>query len=644
MLEVFSFLRLNLAVLFALFVPGWLILHYFFKKESFDWLEKIILALGLSLFSLNFFFIFFDKLGITFSQSALFLTFFCLLVFAFSFFKKQQFAETKRQERSLAFWIILTTAIIFRLFYLSDKTVPSSTDLGHHLYWAKSIVTFDRLPDYGMPDFIVGEHIIFAFVSFLSGWDVIGAWPMALLFVFNIFSLLAFYVFARKASSFFGEKSSQQIALFSLLIGGALYAISSPQTSFVSGGVVGNILGNFFIPLILFLFLSAFEKKSSPLTLLTFFVTAGLVYTHHLSSYILLFVLLFFFGFLWLNDFFQLFLKEKKFLFFSSSFLKTFFAPKIILAVLFFLAFIFLIEPPSYLNKSAIDTAVGAPSKGTRTGYDWLSIEQTVGDWRFFHALVGFVFSLGLVALSYLSFSKIVAWKEKNFSFSKNNFLFPVFLALAWATAVFLMSWAPEWLKTDIPSRRIVSYLTWPASFLASLGLFFIFNLFKQFFSQKVCFILFFLLLGVGFLSSNRESQFYFITNLDNSEAYQTFSASKYLAKVSRPEEKILKDHIYLKGDTWVKLFLMRGYSEPLSRSNLSRYNDITKPRETCTRDIIANPDNEIGQKCLAETKVKYVLLKKDAGDQAFEKSSQWSKLFSNQKAVIFFHNANAQN
>jgi len=658
MLEIFSFLKLNLAILFAVFIPGWVVLHYFFKKELLGWLEKIVISSGLSLFIINFFFVFFDKFGMNFSQSALFFTSIFILLFLFAFFPKnsariQKFFgkenqgtldQTKKFEHGSAFWIILFMTIIFRLFYLSDKTVPSSTDLGHHMYWAKSIVTFDRLPDYGMPDFIIGEHVIFGLVSYLSGWDLVSAWPMSLLFVFNIFSLLAFYLFAQKASAFLGKKNSQQIALLALLVGGALYAFSSPQTSFVSGGVIGNIIGNFFIPLVLFLLLSAFEEKNSRLALLAIFTFAGLVYTHHLSSYILLFTFIFFFGFLWLNDFFQLFLKKKHFLFFCQSFFKTFFSPTILLTIFLLLTFIFFAQPPSYLNQSAIDVAVGAPSKGTRTGYDWLAIQQTTGDWRFFNGIIGFILLFGVAILNQLSFKKIKTWKEKFPFFSKETLLFPVLLALAWGTAIFLMSWAPEWLKTDIPSRRIVSYFTWPVSFFASVGLFFVFALIKKSFPQKVCFLLFFFLLGAGVLSSNRESQFYFLSNTDNSEAYQTFSAARYLTKISTPEEKILKDHIYLKGDTWVKLFLMRGYNEPLSRSNLSRYDDPTKPRETCTRDIIANPDNETGGKCLAVTSVKYVLLKKNNGDETFEKSPHWSKIFSNEKTVIFFLNSHVEN
>lgn len=637
MLEFFSFIKINLALIFALFIPGWIFLHYFFQKYAFSWLEKIVISLGLSLFFINFFFIFTDKLNFSFSSSSLVFVGIILPFFVLTFFSKNKkvLPEKKPAQINKIFWLLIFSAILFRVFYLSDKTTPSSTDLGHHMYWAKSIITSNQLPNYGMPDFIIGEHIIFAFISFLSGWDLISALPMTILFLFNVFSLLAFYLLAEKTTCFLGIKKSSQIANLTLLTGGVLYAFSSPQTSFVSGGVIGNILGNFFIPLILFLFLLALEKKDSWIGLLAIFSTMSLVYTHHLSSYILLFILLFFFAFLLINDPFQIFLSEKKFLFFSKSFWKTFLSPWIISALLFFVAFIYFIQPPSYLNKSAIDTAVGSPSKATRTGYSWQEMNQTLGDWRFFNGIVGFVCLLATLFFSKKFFFKILKMKNEKIVFKK-FFLYSILLVLAWAVALFLMSWKPQWLKTDIPSRRIISYLTWPISLLSAFGLFFFFQIIQERLKKKSVQWFLIIILSAGFFSSNIESKPYLLSNEDNSEAYQTFSASKYLAEKTDSREQILKDHIYLKGDTWVKLFLMRGYNQPLSRTNLSRYDDPVKPRETCTRDIIADPDNTIGKKCLEETNVQYVLLKKNRDEQNFKKSPNWSKVFSNQQTVIF--------
>jgi hypothetical protein len=91
--------------------------------------------------------------------------------------------------------------------------------------------------------------------------------------------------------------------------------------------------------------------------------------------------------------------------------------------------------------------------------------------------------------------------------------------------------------------------------------------------------------------------------------------------------------------DTWVKLFLMREYKNPLSRSYLKRYDDPVKTRETCTRDMIAIPDSEIGKTCFEEYQTDYVFLKKGYDNQQFERSSNFSKIFSSEGVVIFQRN-----
>jgi hypothetical protein len=70
----------------------------------------------------------------------------------------------------------------------------------------------------------------------------------------------------------------EHAALFVFLILGPLFALASPQTKFVTGGVVGNIFGNLFIPaILLLLYRGLLEKK--PLSL-----AAGVFFTFVRSS------------------------------------------------------------------------------------------------------------------------------------------------------------------------------------------------------------------------------------------------------------------------------------------------------------------------------------------------------------------------
>jgi hypothetical protein len=54
---------------------------------------------------------------------------------------------------------------------------------------------------------------------------------------------------------------NKNITALSFFAVGVLYAINAPQGKYVSGGVVGNILGNMFLPVALY-FLSAYSNRS----------------------------------------------------------------------------------------------------------------------------------------------------------------------------------------------------------------------------------------------------------------------------------------------------------------------------------------------------------------------------------------------
>ncbi len=65
----------------------------------------------------------------------------------------------------------------------------------------------------------------------------------------------------------------------------------------------------------------------------------------------------------------------------------------------------------------------------------------------------------------------------------------------------------------------------------------------------------------------------------------------------------------------------MNGYKYPLSRAFLKRYEDPNNKRETCTRDMIAIPDSDIGKKCFDETNVKYIMLENGSENYQFDSS-----------------------
>lgn len=636
-------IKIDIALFLALFLPGYAFLIALTKnKNPLGTLGTLLVSIVLSLGLVNFGLIFIDKIGLKltpFSIISFILSLSGIALFFYYCSKPIKKLSSKNFSKNnwLLFLLISFLAIFIRLIYLAPKIVPHTTDLGHHMYWVNYIIKFKELPIYNIPDVIIGEHIIFGAISIISGVGTISALPGIILFLINFFSLLAIFLLTQEiARCFFKKKSSYQIALFSLIAIGVFYTIKSPQTSYVNGGVVGNLMGGLYIPMIFYLFVKALRKKSTLYASLGVFTIGTLTYTHHLSSFIFIYSLL---GFLLLTSLLIISIKiiRPKINFEIQSFLKIFFNLKTVLTGILVLVWFFFLRLPSYLNLSAIDTAVGSPSKSTRVGLTLNNLMDSTGSWRFFYALVGILFLTFIVWIVINKNKKI----EKNYQIKKTNsteILIGFSLISSWFLTILLMSYRPDLLKIDIISGRIANYLVYPSAILAGFGVYAVLKpaLNKNRFLSLIIFSFIFF---PGFMSGLTDlSESYLEKKEKFDKTVETFRASEYLAEVVPEENRILKDHIYLTGDTWVKNFLMRGYEEPLSRSYLKRYDPINN-RETCTRDMIAIPESEIGQKCFEETEVKFLILRNGYDTQKFEKSENFSKIFHTREVVIFEKN-----
>ncbi len=314
-------------------------------------------------------------------------------------------------------------------------------------------------------------------------------------------------------------------------------------------------------------------------------------------------------------------------------------APLLIIVIGIF--FIWQVRTPSYLNPSAIDVAVGTPTKITRVGFSLSEIFERVGSWRILFA--GIFGAIGLV--TGWKVIKDIFLKKIRFQ-SITPFALILSILFSWAGIIFLMSWKPGLLKVDIPSRRIITYLTYPLTIMASFGIAYFFVVIKSKLSKGLVTFLFLFFMGIGFISgfgqditANQRTtagKFEISSETNSKEVMQTYLASMYLAENTDANEMILKDHKFLEGDTWMKIFFMRGYKYPLSRTYDRRYEDVIKKRETCTRDMVAKPNSEIGQKCFAETKTRFIVLKKGFDDAVFKKSPNFQQVYSSGTVTVF--------
>ena len=588
----------------------------------------------------------------------------------------------------LLFVVILGFSVFLRSVYIADGIFPKTTDFGHHMYWANYISINQELPTYS-EKFIIGEHLPFAAVNILSGIPYVSSLVVIVLFLFNIFTLIGVFVLTywlvapfnkvfQKIFPKIKKISAYDVALWGLFVIGILYPISAPQVKFVSGGVIGNIIGNLLIVTAIYGFLRAIVStqsscrgttSSSSFVSLFLISVLTLVYTHHLSSFIFIYSLIaILIGFVILTLAFS---KFNLVTFFKLVFahLKPFLSPLPLLVILIGLIFLFQVRTPSYLNPEAIDVAVGTPTKVTRVGFGFSGILERVGSWRILFAGIFVVIGLGVLRKVYLNKSPLSALLEvapltsntatlrsadspprETISFRTLNYLTPFALSLsilfAWAGILFLMSWKPGLLKVDIPSRRIITYLTYPVVIMASFGIAYFFAIVKTRLSKNLVAFLFLFFIGLGVISgfgqditANQRTtagKFEVSGEANSREVMQTYLAAMYLANNTSINEMVLKDHKFLKGDTWMKLFFMRGEKYPLSRTYDRRYEDVINKRETCTRDMVAKPNSEIGQQCFAETNTKYIVLKKGYDDAIFKKSPDFQQVYTSKTVTVF--------
>ena len=609
---------------------------FFTSQRSAFFIETLILSFVLGITLVDFLMLLMDKIGI--SQNGFTIAFPLIGIPALGgalWYRKHRqiplldeahsrpFLKSKI-ERTLFFTLFALT-LFLKTLYLSNAIIPTATDLGHHLYWAKSITETHRLPVYQerevidqpenirlsdpapIADFIIGEHLPLAALALLTGIDFFSAFPIVFLLVINLLSLLALAILTYRIvdASPLRQLIRPELATLSLLfLSGPLYTLASPQAKFVSGGVIGNIMGNLLIPLILILFLRAFQEKDHRLLGLGILFTFTLAYTHHLSTLILLFILA---G----TGIFSLISFAGHLKTFLSRITAILFRPTPLILLLLAGLFFFLVTMPTYIETRAVGTAIGTPTKLTRIGLTFDQITETSGEARFAFGIIGLI-------LLFISFRRS----------------FPISLILAWTLTLFIMTFRPDWVFLNIPSNRIGTYLSFPIGIVGAIGLAWLIGMLRNYRSSLLSILLLATVFGYA-LSSGFADNGQTLLAAPKSEAMlETFSAAEFLSQTISSNDIVLKDHNYIVADSWIKHFFMRDYFFPLSRGYFSRYEN--SGHERCTLDMIAIPNTPRAKDCFQGTGVNYVFINPRFDAPQFEKSPDFSRVYSSDKIHIY--------
>jgi hypothetical protein len=646
--------------LLIFFFPGYAIARAL--RVPLSYIEEFVLSFVLGIGVFNFALLFLGKQGVLFTKTSLFALVFVstlapiALRFGYDLLKRwylkrknerMESARYMRREESVfastgkeraLFMLLLALTLLIKIIYLTDTATPAATDLGHHMYWSKLIAETGTLPKYAkinvedhagtyalsapqpIADFIIGEHLPFAGIAIVSDADFFSAFPVDFLLLVDLLSLLAIFAFAVRI----GEELSRTVkfpfspfsfGLIALFLAGPLFALASPEAKYVSGGVVGNIFGNLFIPVIFLLFFRALVEKNSRFVALGIFLSFALAYIHHLSALVLAFALIGSFAAI-------MFSQRKQFAVFSRRIRKLLLAPLPIIVLISTLVFFFAVAMPTYLEINAAGTALGTPEKTTRTGLTLLQASQSSGQARM---------ALGMAAL-------LVLLVAKPF---RRTFAAP--LLFGFGAILIIMTVRPGLLFLNIPSDRIANYLSFPIILLAGSAIALIPGLLGRT-ERKLSsplpgkLFLFFLLIIFTFTvwNGSSDNQKTIPAKPKAEETVQTFAASGYLAARLDRSDIFLKDHNYIVADSWMKLFFMRDYAYPLSRGYFKRYEDTTKTREQCTLLMISSPNLPAGEKCLSDLGVDVIAVNPAFDAAQFEKSDTFSRIYASDAIQVY--------
>jgi hypothetical protein len=187
-----------------------------------------------------------------------------------------------------------------------------------------------------------------------------------------------------------------------------------------------------------------------------------------------------------------------------------------------------------------------------------------------------------------------------------------------------------------MPSNRIGNYLCYPLSILSAYGLYEIFKN-KKILNNKIFALAFIIILGFSLSEGIPDSIRAIPKNNDYSSLVQTFRASDYLAERSTASESIIKDHNYIAGDSWMKLFFMRGYKYPLSRGYFKRYEDNTKSREMCTLQMISSPGGDEAKMCYRDSGTNFAVVNPRYDSGQFRKLNNFNQVYFSPDIVIYY-------
>lgn len=588
---------LTIATFFVFIVFwGYLILRLIVSENLISSIDKIIFSTTIGFFVNLAIFVFFDALGIKIETQSLLPLFGITLLT--SFLVKKPIPKKHKpyfKKNNFFLFFSLLVMIMLRVPAILSHPLPYSTDLSHHIFYSRYIVEKGILPNYSRPEFVLMEHVLLSLAPVFTGVDILGVSPYIILSLVNIsVSFVIYRIIFYSTKSFLSS-------LIGLVISSAFFLYTPFNFTYVIGGVVGNVLGNFLIATFILSLVIFFEKKCYRVLPLVVIDLVLIINSHTVSTVILFWITITSIIFYAIFNF-PLILAIISELF-SRKNIRWVFVSFIPLLI-----FIFYI-PDYFTDKRA--TSLIDPS---------LASKQTVKN--FFTGIFGNRYlniippSLYLVATAGLVI----------FFLSQKKDNFPKYLFLFWLIVPLVYTILPGVFLIHLPAHRTINYLFSPIVIAVSL--------FTQSLAKKEKTIIFFSLLILS-LIVNFDNSLYEIKNIENNKKIMEKSEEGFLflANIIKPGENVLTEHISPGfADQAIKNYLEFS-NRVFYRTFLFRYENGDMPWDTWK--MMENPVDNLN--LYVENNIKYIVVPNtDLYKNKFQETNIASNIFENDTLVIF--------
>lgn len=575
---------------------GYLILRLILLKNLISFIDKIIFSTTIGLFVNLAIFVLFDALGIKIEAQSL-LSLFGITLLT-SFLVKKPIPERHKlcvKKNNFFLFLSLLVMIVLRVPAVLSHPLPYSTDLSHHIFYSRYIVEKGILPDYSRPEFVLMEHVLLSLAPVFTGVDILGVSPYIILSIVNI---LASFVIYRII--FYSTKSFLS-SLTGLLISSVFFLYTPFNLTYVIGGVVGNILGNFLIATFVLSLVIFFEKKCYRFLPLVVIDLVLIINSHTVSTVILFWITTTSIIFYAIFNF-SLILATIKELF-SRKNVRWFF-------VSFMPLLVFIFYIPNYFID---ERATGLIDSSLPSGqiHEW-SLEKVFSN-QYLNIIPSGMYLVTIISLIIFFFSK------KRDNFSKYLFVF-------WFLIPFFYTVSPGLFFIHLPADRTINYIFSPIVLAVSLFTFYL--------TKKQKKIVFFVLIILSF-TTNFGNLYKDIIAVENNTKIMNENKEGFvfLSGVIKENENVFTDHTSsLLADQAIKNYL--DFSNfVIYKTYLFRYENGDQTWDTWK--MMEDPVDNLS--LYVENSIRYVVVPNtDSYKNKFQETNIASNIFENDTLVIF--------